>query len=298
MAKTPAAGQQEAAQAAQNAAEALGDAAPAMEAVGQAPDPAVNKHIPADYTDRLLIKSKGAGPTSAPMVSMTYDGATRGTRIADQQRRAILYARLARVTAGVKRIPKNGHNTYHNYRYAYESDITDGLRDLLLEHGIAFLPPELIDYEIIPKTSKIGDVARIKMRFTLADIETGEMIETVLIGEGQDGGDKAFYKAYTGAVKYFLCKTFLIATGDDPEATAPQNQPSNQPADQAPPAPPTAREIAISSLKDALRMFPKDQRPQFTRDQVDNLGTDQINAKAAELATYARETFKPAAPAQ
>lgn len=38
-----------------------------------------------------------------------------------------------------------------------------------------------------------------------------------MIGEGMDTGDKAIYKAITGAQKYVLMKTFLIPTGDDPE---------------------------------------------------------------------------------
>jgi hypothetical protein len=39
-----------------------------------------------------------------------------------------------------------------------------------------------------------------------------------MIGEGQDAGDKGPYKAMTGAQKYALMKTFMIPTGDDPEA--------------------------------------------------------------------------------
>ena len=44
---------------------------------------------------------------------------------------------------------------------------------------------------------------------------------TAQTGEGLDRGDKAGYKAYTGAVKYFLANTFLVPTGDDPETESP-----------------------------------------------------------------------------
>ena len=37
------------------------------------------------------------------------------------------------------------------------------------------------------------------------------------IGTGADSGDKAPYKATTGAIKYALLTAFLIPTGDDPE---------------------------------------------------------------------------------
>jgi hypothetical protein len=36
-------------------------------------------------------------------------------------------------------------------------------------------------------------------------------------GQGLDVGDKAPYKAMTGALKYALLQSFLLATGDDPE---------------------------------------------------------------------------------
>jgi hypothetical protein len=38
------------------------------------------------------------------------------------------------------------------------------------------------------------------------------------MGYAEDtGGDKAIYKAMTGATKYFYMKVFGVATGDDPE---------------------------------------------------------------------------------
>lgn len=133
--------------------------------------------------------------------------------------RATLYRKIAAVTAAVSRIPKNGENTFHRYKYATESDITDGLRDLLKENGLAFLPPSVISWERdeMVENGKLGPRTRVQVQFGLACCETGEVFTAAFWGEGQDTADKGFYKAYTGAVKYFLLKTFLIATGDDPE---------------------------------------------------------------------------------
>jgi hypothetical protein len=58
---------------------------------------------------------------------------------------------------------------------------------------------------------------------TLVDGESGDMMTTTWIGQGLDNSDKGYYKAYTGAIKYFLLKTFLISTGD--EATTPMPAP-------------------------------------------------------------------------
>jgi hypothetical protein len=59
-------------------------------------------------------------------------------------------------------------------------------------------------------------VATMHVRFTVTD--GAEERQFVMIGEGEDSGDKATYKAMTGAQKYALLKLFLISTGDDPEA--------------------------------------------------------------------------------
>lgn len=142
--------------------------------------------------------------------------------IETRKNRATLYRKIAAVTAAVTRIPKNGRNTFHNYKYATESDLTDGIRDLLEQHGLAFLPPTVLSHERIPLEGKGGPLTRVQMQFALACCETGETVTSILWADGQDAADKGFYKAYTGGVKYFLMKTFLVATGDDPEQDTPQ----------------------------------------------------------------------------
>lgn len=153
--------------------------------------------------------------------------------------KAVLYGKIAAVAAAVIRIPKNGENTFHRYKYATESDITDGLRELLHANGLAFLPPSVISWERdeVADNPKIGPRTRVQVQFALGCATTGETYTTVLWGEANDNADKGFYKAYTGAVKYYLMKTFLIATGDDPEQDShQQNAPAsfNQPRQQAP----------------------------------------------------------------
>lgn len=133
--------------------------------------------------------------------------------------KAVLFGKIAAVAAAVSRIPKNGENQFFRYRYATESDITDGLRDLLNANGLAFLPPSVISWERDETTDnpKLGPRTRVQIQFALGCADTGETFTTILWGEANDTADKGFYKAYTGAVKYYLMKTFLIATGDDPE---------------------------------------------------------------------------------
>ena len=57
----------------------------------------------------------------------------------------------------------------------------------------------------------------VTIEFILTDVETGYSIRSTHSGIGFDKGDKALYKAKTGAIKYFFATTFLVATKDDPE---------------------------------------------------------------------------------
>lgn len=156
--------------------------------------------------------------------------------------RATLYAKIAAVTAAVKRIPKNGVNSFYHYPYALESDITDGLREIMAEHHLASLPPSVLAWERGDPDAKGNSLTRVQYRFGLADCETGETVEAIWWGEAQDNADKAFSKAATNALKYFLMKTFLIATGDDPDESGepappqPQRRAPQQPAQRTTPA--------------------------------------------------------------
>jgi len=55
------------------------------------------------------------------------------------------------------------------------------------------------------------------MAYTFTDENSPEEITARVAGEGLDVGDKSSYKAMTGALKYALLQSFLLATGDDPE---------------------------------------------------------------------------------
>ena len=153
--------------------------------------------------------------------------------------RASLYAKIARVTAAVKRIPKNGFNKFFHYAYVMEGDVTEGLRDLLQEHGLAFLPPSVLSWERFdgqPKRNgeRGDDVLRVQYRFVIADTETGETHESLWWSEAQDSGDKALNKAATAAVKYWLMKTFLIASEDDPDSSPEAEGPAEKAPARAP----------------------------------------------------------------
>jgi hypothetical protein len=127
-----------------------------------------------------------------------------------------LVEKLAAVMAAVERVPKNGENKFHGYKYATEADLSDAVRSNLARYGVMLIPSvEKVEWSKVPTKNGEERLATLTVRFTATDGKT-EIAFTV-IGEGQDRGDKATYKAMTGATKYALLKLFLIPTGDDPE---------------------------------------------------------------------------------
>lgn len=130
-----------------------------------------------------------------------------------------LARKLAQVLLNIHRVPKNGRNEFHKYDYVYESDLVDHIRNKLAEQGIAIFPSVTAHTveEIKDARNRTAYLTTVTLEVSLIDGESGDMVTTTWVGQGLDNGDKGYYKAYTGAIKYFLLKTFLISTGDDPE---------------------------------------------------------------------------------
>lgn len=154
-----------------------------------------------------------------------------------------LAEKMARVMGQINRVPKNGFNKFFGYAYASESDITDAVRGLLAEQGV-FIFSSVRNVTQTSETDAKGKPYTktvVWIDFTFADGESGETRTVSWPGEGEDSGDKGIPKALTNATKYFLLKTFLIATGDDPEGdTKTDERPKGAKPPSAPPASPPA----------------------------------------------------------
>ena len=115
-------------------------------------------------------------------------------------------------------VQKSKQNQEQKYKYATLDDYFDILRPALGENGLAILcNVENVEYPQ-PRQMKSGStwyVVRVRLRQRLYH-ESGEWIDFICYGEGLDSGDKAYYKAVTGARKYGL-SLLGISTGDDPE---------------------------------------------------------------------------------
>lgn len=113
-------------------------------------------------------------------------------------------------------LKKEGNNKFDKYAYFTEAQYKELFTELFSENNLELKFDEL-DYCTFEGTEKQANGRMPKLIFRLFDTETGFYEDTHITGEGIDKGDKAGYKAYTGALKYYLATTFMVATGDDPE---------------------------------------------------------------------------------
>ena len=123
-------------------------------------------------------------------------------------------------------LAKGGKNEFDRYSYFSEAQYKEQFTELFSACGLELKFDEL-EYQTFEGTEKQANGRMPRLEFTLFDCETGFFETTTITGEGIDKGDKAGYKAYTGALKYYLANTFMVATGDDPEKESPDNKMNN-----------------------------------------------------------------------
>lgn len=134
-----------------------------------------------------------------------------------QQRKSIVRKALAE--KGI--LKREGKNSFDKYSYFSEAQYKELFTKFFSDAGIDFTADEEL-IEEIAGTEKMPFGRRIKLKITLTNIDKPQETETVYSsGEGMDKGDKALYKAKTGALKYYLADNFMVATGDDPETETP-----------------------------------------------------------------------------
>ena len=91
--------------------------------------------------------------------------------------------------------------------------------DILAELGVVVIP-QLQSISTQPRRSSSDRIARVVMNYRFVDARSGEELTVRVPGEGADPGDKAPYKAMTGALKYALLQSFLLATATIPRTSA------------------------------------------------------------------------------
>lgn len=119
-------------------------------------------------------------------------------------------------------LKKGGMNEFDKYRYFSEAQYKELFTSLFADCGLELKFSE-VEYGTYKAEGKQPNGRLPRIEFYLFDMDTGFYEVSTITGEGMDKGDKAGYKAYTGALKYYLADTFMVATGDDPEKESPDS---------------------------------------------------------------------------
>jgi len=140
---------------------------------------------------------------------------------ANQQTTKSLVRKLAEIVQEMDSVEKRGENKFQNYKYVKAADVAWAVRKALSERNI-YLVSDMVhirNYEI-PAKEGVMQAVDVTMEFSFFDGDNPSTQPLVFhaYGTGTDKGDKAVYKAMTGALKYGLRHAFLIPDESDPEA--------------------------------------------------------------------------------
>lgn len=125
-----------------------------------------------------------------------------------------IYQRISAIAADVPPIEKDSKVEFgQSYKYTSHDYVSGIIRPLLGKHGVAM---------ITSLASWKQDGNRLEAIYTIDFVnidDPEDRVTTQWIGYGVDNQDKGPGKACSYATKYAAMKTFLMSTGDDPEAS-------------------------------------------------------------------------------
>lgn len=132
-----------------------------------------------------------------------------------------LISKLVEIVRQIDHVEKSGRNDFQKYNYVRAADVAWMVRKALSERNVYLVSDvvEVRNYEI-PAREGVMQAVDVKMEFSFFDADDPAATPIVLhsYGTGTDKGDKAVYKAMTGALKYGLRNAFMIPDESDPEA--------------------------------------------------------------------------------
>lgn len=132
-----------------------------------------------------------------------------------------IYKAIADVIADVGSVGKDKVNKQQGFKFRSVDDVYNALHPALAKNKV-FIVPEILDQQREMHQTKSGTqmvLVICKIRFTFY-AEDGSYIQSVIIGEGLDTGDKATNKAMAIAYKYACFQVFCIPTEEmaDPDS--------------------------------------------------------------------------------
>ena len=148
----------------------------------------------------------------------------------------LIAAKLTKIMQACSYVQKTGYNDFHKYKYATAADVLEKANESMVQNNVAsIVRPELIEFRDVQNARGATEhLATVRTTVTLIDNDSGETIELIGMGSGQDSSDKAVMKAQTAALKYAWMMSLNISTGDDPEADTPEKPKADRPKAEQP----------------------------------------------------------------
>lgn len=158
-----------------------------------------------------------------------------------------IYESIHAVMEEIGAIGKQKRNVQQGFMYRGIDDVMNALNPALINHHM-FIVPEVLEHQreerqTIKGGNLIYSVCQVKYTFYAED---GSHIETVVIGEGMDSGDKASNKALSAAFKYACFQVFCIPTEEMIDGDAGNYE--TRPTGQSVPAPQLITQVQFNNL--------------------------------------------------
>lgn len=131
-----------------------------------------------------------------------------------------IYNKLLAIQKSVMGLSKDKDGEQGKYKYVTGDKLLDYIKPLMNEQGL-LLKQEIISIDNTRQdyATKFGSkseiLAKVMMRFTWVDCESGAIDENLFGANGQNNWDKGVGSALTYAERYFILKYFHIATDED-----------------------------------------------------------------------------------
>lgn len=131
-----------------------------------------------------------------------------------------IYKKILTILNEVEFIGKDRKNVQQGYNFRGIDDMYNALHLTFAKNGV-FITSEVSNTKREERPSKSGGL----LIWTIVDVkftfytEDGSSVQSTMIGEAMDNGDKGCNKAMSAALKYALMQMFLIPTQElkDPE---------------------------------------------------------------------------------
>ena len=214
----------------------------------------------------------------------------------------MIYKSIIDVMKKINAIGKDRRNSQQNFAYRGIDDVMNELHGALAECGVFVVPEVLEENRSTGKSKSGGELyyTRLKIKFTFYAAD-GSYVNSVVIGEAMDSGDKASNKALSVGLKYAMLQVFCIPTEDekDPDAQSPQPSAGSMRAEKKP-APkfdfePKGGETTAEEKKELGTLLSSkyaDKKPVFSKDEIKAFSDMRRDYTAAEVIAKIKEQLQ------